>query len=287
MSRLATAAVAVLLVTAGCGAFAGEQTAESETVVPALQETPTVSPSPTPTPEPTPTPTPTFAERLPPGVSPTSVDATLLASAHRSEVGPFSRTTRSTLRFVTRNGTVLGVGEYRTQLEELGYGTRVLVVANTSGVAPERVGLAAANTTYWGNGTVSVSRQVENGTVSYGYRRTALPPAVRADTTGESLIALVFSTVNVTSVERVGVADGRTLFRVTGSAENISVLRGYDVNATVVVDELGVVSRIRFAYTTRRDGVTVRVTRTFRLLDVRNTTAPPPDWLATARNRTG
>ena len=261
------AVVACLLVTAGCAGFVGQETDESGTVAPALEGTPT----------------PTFGERLPPGVTAASVDARTLAAAHRSEVVPFSRTTTTRLRFVAANGTVLGAGLYTTKTEYVGENTRVLVRTNTTGTAPRTVGITPADTTYWGNETVSASRQVANETIELGFRRGPLPPAIRADTTGESLVFLVFSSVNLTDVEPIGTVNGRERFRLRGSGSNVSILRGFNVSLVATVDELGVVREARFAYTTTRDGQPIRVIREFRLTGQKNTTAPPPEWVETAR----
>ena len=280
--RRRTLVLVVVLLLAGCGAGgSGEQ----NTLAPDLEGTPSPSPTASPTPSPSPTPTPTFEQRLPPGVSPESADALRLAGAHRGELVSFSRTTVRRVTYTTSNTTVLGDATYRTETELLGSRSRVLVTSNVSGEAPAQVGLTTANATYWGNETVSVSRQISPDGPEYGFNNGPLPPVIRADTTGRGTVFLAFSSVNVTSVEFVGVVDGRERFRIVGSAARAPTVRGQNVTLTAVVSEIGIVHRLRFAYTTERGDESVRVVQRFRVEDFKNTTAPPPDWFTTARER--
>ena len=272
-----TLAVTVLLVLAGCGgvSFGGDD-AGTNTVAPALEGTPS------PTPTPTPTPTPGFEERLPPGITTDSVDTRTLASSHEGEVERFSRTTVRTVTYIATNGTTLASSEYRTETELIGSRSRILVNTNTTGVAPRQVGVTPANISYWGNGSVSGNRRVQNGSVEVNTQRGPLPALIRSDTTGRDVVFLAFSSVELTNVTALGEVDGRQRFQVQGRADSVGTLQGSNATLSAVVSEIGIVHQFRFAYTAQRQGRTVRIVQTFRLVDFKNTTAPPPEWFTAA-----
>ena len=287
--KRATLVVVCALLAAGCAGFDGERhDAERNTVAPALEGTPNL----------TDRPTPPLSERLPTGVeasdatgaevgdAATGVDAGAVGLIHRTKLRRTSRTVAQTVRIRDANGTTLG--RFRKQVRTVidDEGVRALVEITTSGTAPQQVGFERANRTYWGNRTLFVTRTVTDGTVTYDARASQLPLVIRQTATGTSAVSFVFGQVNVTSVESVGRVAGRERFRLRGNASRASALGARNLTLSAVIDSEGIVRSYRFAYTTRIDGRTVRVVRSFRVLAVGATTAPPPDWVATAREQT-
>lgn len=283
MTRWHTLAVTVLFVLAGCsGGFGGESTDEN-TVNPALAGTPTATPSPTPTPELTPSPTPTLNESLPPSLTDGSVDPVFLADAHRRALTGFSRTIVRGISIRSENGSLLGRSVVQLETDEQRGGGRISISQTVSGPSPESVGLGRENTTYWSDGSITVTRRVDpNGTVNYTFERANLPPAARADTTGEGAVVFAFAVANVTEVERVG--ESPSLFRVRGSADYSGVyeVRNISLVATVTAD--GLVRGYRLSYVRERDGEARRIVRTFRVFDVGETRIGRPEWYEAARN---
>lgn len=286
MTRWRTLAVTVLLVLAGCsGSFAGlgDDPADENTVNPDLAGTPTATPSPTATPEPTPSPTPTLNESLPPSLTDGSVEPVFLADAHRRALTGFNRTIVRGISIRSANGSLLGQSVVRLKTDDQRGGGRISISQTVSGPSPESVGLGRENTTYWSDGTVTVTRRVgPNGTVNYTFERANLPPAARADTTGEGAVVFAFAVANVTEVERV--AESPSLFRVRGSADYSGVydVRNISLVATVTAD--GLVREFRLSYVRERGGEARRIVRTFRVFDVGETQIGRPDWYETARN---
>lgn len=276
-----TLAVAVLLVFAGCGAGGGG--ADANTVNPALQGTPTATPSPTASPIPTPSPTPTLNESLPASLAVGNTQPAALAGDHRRGLQSASRTVIQTITVRALNGTLLGQSTVRLTDDGRGRVGALGISQTVSGPRPAAVGLPAENLSYWGNGTVTVSRSVgPNGSVTYTFDRTRFPPSVRSDTTGESAVVFAFRVANVTSVERA--SSDPALFRVHGAATESEVPGIRNVTFLAVVTGDGVVRNYQLSYLRERGGTVRRVVRTFRVTDVGETTVGRPAWFDSARN---
>jgi hypothetical protein len=286
VTRCRTLAVAVLLLTAGCSGGLGglgDESADENTVNPALAGTPTATPSPTATAEPTPSPTPTLNESLPPSLTSDSVDARFLADAHRRALTGLNRTIVRGISIRTENESLLGRSVVRLETDDQRGGGRISISQTVSGPSPESVGLGRENTTYWSDGSVTVTRRVDpNGTVNYTFERANLPPAARADTTGEGAVVFAFAVANVTEVERV--AESPSLFRVRGSANYSDVYDVRDISLVATVTADGLVRGYRLSYVRERGGEMRRIVRTFRVLDIGETRIGRPEWYETARN---
>lgn len=83
--------------------------------------------------------------------------------------------------------------------------------------------------------------------------------------------------------------NGTTLIVLEADGSNVSVEGGANVthyDATILVDEQGVVHRFETTVESERDGTTVRISFTMTISDVNGTAVEEPPWLDEARNRT-
>lgn len=87
----------------------------------------------------------------------------------------------------------------------------------------------------------------------------------------------------------VEVRDGTTLIELEADGDNVSAPDGTTVkayDATVLVDEEGVVHSFEVTVETERDGTTTNVTLSMELSDLGETSVEEPPWLDEARNQT-
>jgi hypothetical protein len=271
MTRVAAAAIAVLVLLAGCGSVApsgGETPTRTVTAVPIPQDTPT----------------PRGPPVLAPGLSTEGVfDAARLADAHERTL---SRTSFTAVREERRrytNGSFRS--RYRSVVRMSAEGDRFRYALNQTDVRdgqrrPQRLARYA-------DGSVVYSATTRGGETTYsvlgGPADPTAPSVVFPDNaTARFGVARLFGAMRFEVIDRRTV-DGREVYDV-GVAEGsraVGGLRNVSMNATVRED--GVVVAYRLAY----DVSDIRVIVDVDFRRIGGTEVAPPGWLPAARNATG
>lgn len=276
MDRPLVLVVACLLVLAGCGSDGSGPSSG-----PAAPETVT----PAPIPEEPATPQPTPGRPLAPGLSTTGVDAPdRLVAAHVAALRDRSfRTFRREVTYAT-NGSlrsdVLADGRISADRR------RVWVVQYVSGPAAQARG-EAGRVEQYASGSTVVSRERRGRTVSYDQRDrervgtdALLPPEPStASTLSSAFEGLRFDVY--TYPDRWFAAQYRLVSSGVTDERLVAALaddRARDVSFEATVTAEGLVQWYRLSYTTTREGVPVRVTRTVSFEAIGTTTIGSPSW---------
>jgi hypothetical protein len=253
--------LAVLVVSAGCNAFTGDEPTAEETVTPA--------------------PVPTDGADYPPGVASDGVVASVVTETHERRMNDVNYTFLSQQRVVGDNGTMWVTNRSRQ-------------IANDDGAYAGRIdhrvnefplGRFAEPIEYWGNESVYASRRVlSEQTEFYGWQRTDQT----ANLTSLPLIERTLAATELSVVDRpAGVRLVGTSLREPDKLPSPPYLREpRNVSLTVAVTDRGVIERWRLAYDATLANRTVRVTRDARLTDIGSTTVRRPDWVGQARAET-
>ena len=261
---LLAAALAVVLVTAGCNSL--------------------VSPDPSPAPETT----TGLSGRLAPGLSANGfTDRAKLTEAHGKVLREKSYTFRYRVTETAGNGSVLG--HVRLTHEVGSNGTRftydIVQNGSLSPLQSSSYGFSA-----WANGTTTLFARTRNEQTSY--QLTHDPDSlgyVRRTTSSERLYNR-FVALNVTHIERTD-RPGTPRYRVVmNDVRHPSLFPNFDTveNASLVatIDTWGVVHRYRLVATGTKGGETVQRTETFEITNVGETTIRRPSWYSAAMNAT-
>lgn len=252
------AALAALVVLAGCGTIAGSDRSIEKTVTPA--------------------PLPTDGAEFPPGISNSGVAPDVVTDTHERRMSGTNYTFRSRQRVVGPNGTMWVTNRTRRiDNEASAYTGRI-----DHNVTEFPLGRFSAPIEYWGNDSVYASRRILTDRTSfYGWSRTD-----QTDTFAS--LPLIERTLTATRVSVVSRAGGVTLVGDSFSDPQKLPSPPYLENPrngslTVRVTDRGVVTRWRFAYDATLANETVRVTRRARLTDIGSTVVERPPWVDAAR----
>ncbi|WP_435147693.1 hypothetical protein [Halobaculum sp. P14] len=274
----AAVAVAVLVVTAGCGAVGGPGGSgdDARTVNPALRETPTATATPTPGP--------------PPGVGRGNVSVWVVTNAHEDALDGRSVTVRYRRTVVAANGTALAtVTETRRR-----DGDALLYELRTGGANPNAVAVPSWNASVWTNGTWTATRRVfgergppgedgSGGAVRYG-TVDGRPAWSGVDGTGADLLratlaplTLEYAGTTTRGGERLFVLRATDAWAADGYPSGVS-----NVSLAAFVTADGVVRSYRLRYDAVYGGVRATSTARFRVTGVGTTTVDRPAWVADA-----
>ncbi|MFB6243773.1 MAG: hypothetical protein ABEH80_06715 [Halobaculum sp.] len=263
-------ALVVLVLLAGCGGSTGAGEAQN-TVNPALDQTPTVSPTATPTPA------------YPAGVDRDGVDPFRVASVHGDALREQSGAVAFRRTVTTANGTVVlaSVTVGRVDGERLYYSQRGW---RERAVVSQPLG---PNVTVWSDGERSAVRFTSRGNILYRYTTDGPRLFHRQAASGQDDVYGLLTPWELQLVgERETDAGTVQLLRATADrarradgrlVENLSV--GVRLGPTGVVRA----ATVEYDVTLQETPVTVR--ETFRVTALGNVSVSRPAWVDTARNR--
>ncbi len=263
-------ALVVLVLLAGCGGSTGAGEAQN-TVNPALDQTPTVSPTATPTPA------------YPAGVDRDGVDPFRVASVHGDALREQSGAVAFRRTVTTANGTVVlaSVTVGRVDGERLYYSQRGW---RERAVVSQPLG---PNVTVWSDGERSAVRFTSRGNILYRYTTDGPRLFHRQAASGQDDVYGLLTPWELQLVgERETDAGTVKLLRATADrarradgrlVENLSV--GVRLGPTGVVRA----ATVEYDVTLQETPVTVR--ETFRVTALGNVSVSRPAWVDTARNR--
>lgn len=258
--------LAVLLVLAGCGSSGA---GGSNTVNPALEDTPS--------PSPTATATPTF----PQGLSASGIDAGEVADAHREAFQNAAYHYRRIVR--SQHGNVM----LRQDREGMVNGRRLLSRSVAKWDARGVARPPGPNGSLWANGTTFIQRtEARDGDAQFRVGNGAPPIGWNSSATGATLVYTLLLPWDPSFVETRRTANV-TLYIYRQTADRIERAgqpTARDVIVRVVVGSDGLVYRVGVRYTTERSGTTVRVSERYWLTAVGNVTVPRPEWVGQAVN---
>jgi hypothetical protein len=262
---LRAVAVAVLCLTAGCSAGLGGAPDGPNTVNPALEETPTATPTPTPTP------TPVLTETTAGTGEPAQ-----RAQRHAAVLRAQSGATRLTRSVSAPNGSLVSRQVIVGRVD----GEATLVRQRTRVLQPSYAVNAPPNATIWTNGSV-VARRIGGET----FRADRSPrPVERQLASGRATVYQAFSEWPLTYAGSTQTPDGVVDVYAAERArfERGAATPAFNLSATVVVAESGVVRRVRVRYETTLAGRNVTVSERFELTAAGNVTAERPAWVGNA-----
>ncbi|MFD1514019.1 hypothetical protein [Halomarina rubra] len=287
MHRAVVAVVACLLVLAGCGTDGvGERGGLGTPAAP-------VTPAPVPGDRPAPADT-EATEEVAPGVTNAGVvDSGRLVAAHVEHVRGRSVAT-------TRRTVVYGVdGRVRSSAQTrafVGADRRRAFVDHRVAGPPAGFGMDDERVQQYVAGETVFARTVSNGTERFAssardpYATTG-SALVSNISTGPSLATAFAAFVFDVAPHAGAWAESRYRLRSTtdperGALAGLADERAQDVSFMATVTDEGLVTWWRMAYTTDRDGETVRVVRTVSFDGVGTTTVERPGWVDDARRKT-
>jgi len=262
---LRAVAVAVLCLTAGCSAGFGADADGPNTVNPALEETPTATPTPTPTP------TPVLTETAAGTGEPAQ-----RAQRHAAVLRARSGATRLTRSVSAPNGSLVSrqviVGRVDGEATLVRQRTRVLDTSYAVNAPP--------NATIWTNGSV-VARRIGGET----FRADRSPrPVERQLASGRATVYQAFSEWPLTYAGSTQTPDGVVDVYAAERArfERGAATPAFNLSATVVVAESGIVRKVQVRYETTLVGRNVTVSERFELTADGNVTVERPTWVGNA-----
>lgn len=265
-----------LVLVTGCGGVTlGDSGANSRTVNPDLQETPTRSPTATPTPD------------YPPGVDRNGTVGYNLSRAHRMNLVDRAVRLHASRRVITTDGTILEdvtiTASYRNDSRVVRQAVAVSLI--------DRPGRRTLNYSAWGNATVTVLRYpLTNGSVEYAVDDTgpaAEPDLIDLDRTGSEPIARLLNTYRFRPTGTV-TRNGTTLVVLEATTirpDSVAADR-QNISARMLVTATGIVRSYHVRYRTELYGQNVTVVHRFRVTKVGTATVPRPPWVDRALNGT-
>ena len=265
MRSLPVAALALLLVTAGCGGLGGTQNEES-TVAPQLNGTPTNTTTPTETSSATSPST----DSLPPAVTPDAddeVDERALYLAHGRALENTSVTWRRQQLQTNKTGSVQS---WLTQTVWTNGSTQRYEV-ESGGQDPSA---PSPLQDYWTDGNVTVSQQtLPNGSVER-YVSEGRPSGTFANARAGRVV--LESVLTGTELQYIGVEDQN------GTEVHILASTTEESQITLRVTSDGVIHSFVYRVDTQIDGQELTVIDRFRTYDIGTTTVEQPSWTTNA-----
>lgn len=278
MHAVPAAALAVLVLLAGCGGlpFVGEERGSTPVATPAPEDQVTSQP--------------------PPGIVSLQVaNPAALGRAHARAIENESYVLTSNRTVAYENGTLRSRLAVRVAIDEE---RRFLATASTDGPeAPVFVGTPPVYAVYWSNGSTYARRLSHDGRTTYtrfdppdtwvgtwSYWTTSVPFGGR-DNRPATFYASLFSAVPTRVTGETTLA-GTTVFRLEDEADRPfsdeafpgRVRSVHDVSFVALVDGDGLVRSLDLRYAGTVDGEAVRVEQTVRYEDVGSTTVQRPEW---------
>lgn len=285
-SRLVTAAVAVLLVTAGCSGLTGSSADTTTESTPTTEHATTTAATQTTTAD--------SPEQLAPGVTSAGVtDPFALANAHQSRLDASSFTATSSQTKHADNGTLLARSTGTLRYESESHWLRLF---QSAGPKPAIWGVEQGSLRQYADGEYAYSRYDRfDGNWSYAtaidVRGTASADSILGDARGREAVyqALAVAETNVTGSYT---EDGTAVYHVAGSAPTATYggqqVSEYAVSAWVTEDGLVRDLTVTFEGPVRTDlqsGATTpgRATLTWVWTNVGDTTVEEPAWYDEAK----